>query len=537
MKKFIFALVALAISAVAAVAASAARPNFIYVLCDDLGYGDVKCLNSDGKIATPNLDTLAAGGMIFTDAHSSSSVCSPTRYGILTGRYNWRSRLQSFVLGGLSPRLIEPGRMTVASLLKQHGYHTAAIGKWHLGMDWVKLPGKEVTELSVETPEQVHNVDYAQPIKNGPNSVGFDYYFGISASLDMVPYTFIENDRVTKLPTVDKDFPLMLGREGGKCRLGPAAPGFEVEDVLPTLTRKAVEHIAQRAADAKGGKPFFLYLPLNAPHTPIAPTKEWQGKSGLNPYGDFVMQTDWSIGQLMAALEKHGLAENTLLIVTSDNGCSPQAKFEELVPKGHNPSYVFRGHKADIFDGGHHIPFIARWPAKVKAGTKSDQLTCLTDFMATVAEIVGEKLPANAAEDSVSILPALLGKAGQPLREAIVHHSINGSFSIRQANWKLELCPGSGGWSAPKPGLHDTSKLPLVQLYDLNSDIGEQTNVQDRHPEIVARLTKLLEKYVAAGRSTPGVSQKNTVDPDIWKAGKQAHEPLAVKKGGKAKKK
>lgn len=500
--------------------AATAKPNLIYVLCDDLGYGDVKCLNPRGKIATPCLDKLATGGMIFTDVHSSSSVCTPTRYGIMTGRYNWRTKLQSGVLGGLSPRLIEPGRLTVAQLLKNQGYHTAAIGKWHLGMDWAKLPEKEVSELSIETPAQVRSVDYAQPIKNGPTAVGFDFYFGISASLDMVPYTYIENDRVTKLPIVEKDFPLFLGRTQGKCRLGPAAPDFEVADVLPTLTAKAIDYVKARAADAKAGKPFFLYLPLTSPHTPVAPTQEWQGKSGLNHYADFVMQTDHSIGQLLTALEQHGLAENTLVIVTSDNGCSPQADFPGLLAKGHNPSAEFRGHKADIFDGGHRVPFLVRWPARVRAGGRSDQLLCLTDFMATVAEISGAKLPANAAEDSVSFLPALLGNASAPLREAVVHHSINGSFSIRQGKWKLLLCQDSGGWSDPRPGQPKANYLPPVQLFDLDKDIGEQVNVQDKYPEVVARLTELLRKYVADGRSTPGGSQLNAVPVKIIKASK-----------------
>ena len=519
--KTLFPALALALFAATALAAPA-KPNIIYILCDDLGYGDVKCLNPQGKIPTPHLDKLAAAGMYFTDVHSSSSVCSPTRYGIMTGRYNWRTKLQSGVLGGLSPRLIEPGRLTVAQLLKNNGYHTAAIGKWHLGMDWVKKEGKTVAELNVESADQIHNVDYAQPIKNGPNAVGFDYYYGISASLDMVPYTFIENDRVTKLPTVDKDFPMFLGRAQGKCRLGPAAPDFEVEDVLPTLTTKAIGYVKSRAADAKAGKPFFLYLPLASPHTPIAPTKEWQGKSGLNHYADFVMQTDHAIGQLLAELDKQALAENTLVIVTSDNGCSPQADFPALLAKGHNPSYEFRGHKADIFDGGHRVPFLVRWPARVKAGTLSQQLLCLTDFMATAAEIIGAKTPDNAAEDSVSFLPALLGTAKASLREALVHHSINGSFAIRQGNWKLALCRESGGWSDPRPGTPKATALPPVQLFDLDKDIGEQINVQDKHPEVVARLTKLLEKYVADGRSTPGTPQQNAVPVQLVKTAKAA---------------
>lgn len=496
----------------AASAAPSTKPNIIYVLCDDLGYGDVKCLNPQGKIPTPHLDKLAAGGMIFTDVHSSSSVCTPTRYGIMTGRYNWRSKLQSGVLGGLSPRLIEPGRLTVAQLLKDHGYHTAVVGKWHLGMDWVKKEGQTVAELNIESAAQVNSVDYSQPFKNGPTSVGFDYYYGISASLDMVPFVFLENDRVTKLPTAEKQW----------IRKGPAAPDFEAVDVLPTLTRKAMDYVKARAAEAKAGKPFFLYLPLASPHTPIVPSPEWQGKSGLTPYADFVMQTDHSIGQLLAELAQQGLADNTLVIVTSDNGCSPAAGIPALLEKGHNPNHVFRGHKADIFDGGHRIPFIARWPARVKAGGKSDQLLCLTDLMATAADIVGAKLPANAAEDSVSFLPALLGADKAPLREAVVHHSINGSFAVRQANWKLELCRDSGGWSEPRPGTPKAAGLPSVQLFDLGQDIGEQNNLQDKHPDVVARLTKLLEKYVADGRSTPGAPQQNAVPVQIVKTPKAA---------------
>ena len=505
----------------------ASKPNIIYVLCDDLGYGDVKCLNPQGKIATPHMDALAAKGMIFTDVHSSSSVCSPTRYGIMTGRYNWRTKLQSGVLGGLSPRLIEQGRLTTAQLLKNQGYNTGCIGKWHLGMDWVKKEGKDVAELNIESASQVHNVDYSKPIKNGPNSVGFDYYYGISASLDMVPYTFIENDRVAKLPSVEKEFPMFLGREKGKRRKGPAAPDFEVEDVLPTLTTKAIDFVKARSVDAKAGKPFFLYLPLASPHTPIAPTKDWQGKSGLNYYADFVMQTDHSLGLILAELDRQGIADNTLVVLTSDNGCSPQADFPELLSKGHNPSHLFRGHKADIFEGGHHIPFIVRWPAKVKPGSKSDQLLCLTDLMATCADILNVPLPANAGEDSVSFLPALLGQDKTSLREALVHHSVNGTFAIRQGNMKLLMCKDSGGWSEPRPGTVK-SGMPEVQLFDLSNDIGERINLHDKQSETVKRLTNLLEKYIADGRSTKGEPQKNDVKVD-WKRATQ------TKDAGKAK--
>lgn len=515
----------------ASLASAADKPNIVFILADDLGYGDVRALNPASKIATPNFDRLAAAGLVFTDAHSSSAVCTPTRYGLLTGRYNWRSRLQNGVLGGLSPRLIEPNRLTVAALLKQHGYHTACVGKWHLGMDWVRKEGQTVAELSIESPQQVWNVDYSQPTTNGPTAVGFDQYFGISASLDMVPYAFIENDRVTRLPTENRAFPMMLGRDkGGFTRKGPAAPGFDAINVLPELTRYAGTFVRDRAPAAKKGQPFFLYLPLASPHTPIVPATGWQGKSGLNPYADFVMQTDAAVGEVLAELERHGLTENTLVIVTSDNGCSPQAKYEELVPKGHNPSHVFRGHKADIYEGGHRVPFLVRWPARIKAGMKSDRLVCLTDFLATCADILGVQVPADAGEDSISFWPALLGKEGG--RQALVSHSINGSFAIRDGNWKLCLCPGSGGWSAPRPGRDDTSKLPPVQLFNLATDPGERQNVQDKHPEIVARLTQQLVKYVADGRSTPGTPQRNTVAVDVWKAGKQAQQPLKGKKKG-----
>ncbi len=483
-------------------AAISAPPNIVYVLCDDLGYGDVKCLNADGKIPTPHCDRLAAEGMIFTDAHSSSAVCTPTRYGILTGRYNWRSRLKKGVMGGMSPPLIEAGRLTVPAFLRQHGYHTAAVGKWHLGMNWPLKPDAAPFGDDIESGADGWRVDFTKPIANGPNSVGFAYFFGIAASLDMVPYTFIENDRVTALPTGDFAFPMMAGRNDERTRKGPGSAGFSAVDVLPKLTEKAVKIIGARAAAAKEGKPFFLYLALNAPHTPIAPSPEWEGKSGLNPYADFVMQVDATLGAVLAALERGAIAENTLVIFTSDNGCSPQAKFDELLAKGHNPSGPFRGTKADIFEGGHRIPFIVRWPARVKAGQTSDQLICLNDLFATCAEILGEKLSDNAAEDSVSILPALESHADKPLREAIVHHSINGSFSIRQGNWKLELCADSGGWSAPRPGSKPAQSLPAVQLYDLATDIGEKKNVQAEHPEIVGRLRALLEKYVADGRST-----------------------------------
>ncbi len=456
------------------------RPNIIYILCDDLGYGDVKCLGGErSKIATPNIDRLASGGIIFTEAHSGSSVCTPTRYGILTGRYSWRTRLQTGVLMGYSAPLIDKDRLTVPALLKQHGYATACIGKWHLGMD-----------LSEKNP--------MAPVGEGPTTRGFDSYFGVSASLDMPPFAFINNDRFTEAPTAIKHW----------VRKGPAAPGFDAADVLPTLALKAVEYITTRSRQPA---PFFLYLPLTSPHTPILPTQEWQGKSGLSNYADFVMETDWAVGEVLAALDKAGIADNTLIIFTSDNGCSPAAKPNELESKGHFPSELRRGYKADIWDGGHRVPFIARWPGKIKDGSRTDQLICLTDLMATCADIIGAKLPVNAGEDSVSILPALLGTATGQIREAVVHHSIRGRFAIRKAQWKLDLCNNSGGWS--KGGEADASG----QLYDMSKDVGERKNEYNEHPEIVSKMTRLLEKYVADGRSTPGLALKNDVTVDVWK--------------------
>jgi arylsulfatase A-like enzyme len=508
--------------------AASAAPNVVVILADDLGVGDVKCYNPAGKIPTPNLDRLAAEGVRFTDAHSGSAVCTPTRYGLLTGRYAWRTKLQNGVLGGLSPRLIAPGRETIASLLKKQGYHTACVGKWHLGLDWTLKPGKQVSELNIEPREQVFNVEYDQPFAGGPLAVGFDYYFGISASLDMVPYTFLENDRVAANPTEDKDFAMMKGRPGrGRNRKGPTAPGFDAADVLPKLRDKAVEYVASRKG---AGKPFFLYLPLTAPHTPILPTDDWDGKSKLNPYADFVMHTDAVVGDVLAALEKNGFAKDTLVIVTSDNGCSPQADFPELLRLGHNPSHVYRGTKADIFEGGHRVPFLARWPGVAPPGQVSDHLVCLTDVFRTCCEVGGAAVPDAAGEDSFSIRGVLTGNQSGPLRASIVNHSINGSFAIRDGDWKLCLCPGSGGWSAPRPNRDDASTLPKQQLFNLKQDIGEMKNREADEPGTVTRLLAMLDKQVADGRSTPGASQKNDVAVDVWKAGTAATKPMPKKK-------
>ncbi len=469
-------------------AAEPAKPNIVYILTDDLGYGDVKCLGGERcKIPTPNIDKLASQGMIFTEAHSSSSVCTPTRYGILTGRYNWRSTLQRSVLRDLAPPLIAADRLTVPSFLKQYGYSTAAIGKWHLGYNCVK---------------DGDSLDYTKPITDGPTTRGFDYYFGSFMS----PHHSIENDRVIDVSSLLPPSTAV----GRKAERLDKAGKVNHSVIVPLNTDKACEYINKQA---KSGSPFFLYFAMTSPHTPIAPTAEWEGKSGLNSaYLDYVMETDAMVGRVMETLEKNGMVENTLVIFTSDNGCNPKpTNIKSLEAKGHFPSGLRRGYKSDIWDGGHHIPFIARWPGKVKAGSRSDEIICLTDLMATSAEILGAKLPETAGVDSVSILPVLLGTAKTPIREAVVHHSIDGKFAIRQGQWKLELCQDSGGWGKDAP-----VKTP-GQLYDMSKDVGERTNEYAEQPEIVSRLTKLLEKYVADGRSTAGPAQKNDVPVDIWK--------------------
>ncbi|WP_119079532.1 sulfatase family protein [Chitinophaga alhagiae] len=476
-----------------------ATPNIVFILADDMGYGDVHCFNPNGKIATPHMDKLAEQGMKFTNAHSSSAVCTPSRYSVLTGRYAWRTRLQKGVLYGYSPPLIDSNRLTVAAMLREKGYFTAAIGKWHLGLDWqLKGQADSLAKTGWE-------IDYSQPIQHGPLSLGFDYFFGISASLDMPPYVFIENDKATAIPAVSKKW----------VREGPAAADFEAENVLPVITGKAKQVMASRAS---GEQPFFLYFALPSPHTPIVPDSTFKGKSGVTDYGDYMMETDWAVGQVMQALDSLGIADNTLVIVTSDNGFAPYVlKQFDVEALGHQPSYTFRGYKADIWEGGHRVPFIARWPAQVKAGTASDNVISLTDFMATCADITASALPDNAAEDSYSILRYLKGSAGKQPREAIVFHSIDGNFSIQEGNWKLILGAGSGGWAAPKNKDALLAGLPAVQLYDMEKDAAEKVNEEAAHPEIVQRLTALLEKYIAEGRSTDGANRRNDVEVDIWK--------------------
>ena len=479
---------------------AAARPNILVILTDDQGYGDMGAYNPAGKIPTPHLDRFAAEGLRFTDGHTTSGVCTPSRYSLLTGRYHWRTRLQNGVLGGWSPPLIAADRLTVAGLLKQQGYRTACFGKWHLGLGWATKDGAAAKAGDAIDPVDgaIGRFDYARPIKDGPLDHGFDTFFGISASLDMPPFVWIKDRRATELPTATKKW----------LRAGPAGPKFEAIDVLPTLADQVIAYLGAQAAEAQAGHPFFAYVALPAPHTPIVPTKEWQGQSGLNAYADYVREVDAETGRILAALAKEGLARDTLVIFTSDNGCSPAADIDELIAKGHHPSGPLRGHKADLFEGGHRVPFVVRWPAVVRPGVAA-QLVSQVDFLATFAELTGATLPANAGEDSVSFLSVLRDAAAAAPRTSLVSQSINGSFAYREGNWKLALCRGSGGWSAPKPGSAEEAKLPEFQLYDLAQDLGETRNLLAAEPERAAKLRAALEATIAQGRSTPGPAQTN----------------------------
>lgn len=490
------------------------RPNIVYILADDLGYGDVSSYNSGSKIRTPHIDRLATQGMRFTDAHSPSGVCTPTRYGVLTGRYSWRTRLKSGVLGGYSTPMIPPSRVTVAAMLKARGYRTAVIGKWHLGMNFATTdfnPPNNVASLGGAPT----NIYWAGEITDGPTARGFDHFFGCSASWDMPPYAWIKDDRfvAAEMVTAPRRPEQLSPTRSVFGRGGAMSPGMTPEAAMPMLAKKAVAYV-HAAADRN--QPFFLYIPLTAPHTPVAPNEAFRGQSEAGLYGDFVIETDWLVGQVMQALEASGLAKDTLLIFTSDNG--PENPMHQRKTEfGHYGAAHFRGNKRDNWEGGHRMPFIARWPGKIAASTISDEITCLTDLIATCADVVGYRLPADVGEDSYSLLPTLLGeKVNRPIREGIVHHSSSGKFAIRQGRWKLLLHAGSGGNDSNYQRLPEYAHTFETdkQLYDLIADPGETRNLATANPEIVNRLTNTLRRFVVDGRSTPGPRQSNDTADD-----------------------
>jgi len=497
------------------IAHAAETPNIIYILADDLGYGDVQCLNPErGKIATPHMDKVAADGMTFTDAHTTSSVCTPTRYSILTGRYNWRSKLQIHVLDGYGLPLIPTDRLTVPSFLKQNGYTTAMIGKWHIGLNIPTLDGKKAVPAKglnkkkgkgAFPPAELSNIDWTKPIEGGPVDLGFDSWFGITASLDFPPYVWIRDKKWIGIGNHAKAFN----------RPGPASKDFEAIDVLDRLAAESVEFITEY----EGDKPFFAYIPLPSPHTPIVPTSKWKGKSGIGDYGDFVMQTDDLIGQVVKALDAKGISENTLLIVTSDNGCSKAANFKNLESHGHFASAQYRGSKADIWEGGHRVPFLVKWPKVIKAGSISNTLTCQTDLFATCAALLGKDLPKNAAEDSENILPLFSGEEATFHRKGVIHHSVSGHFAYREGDYKLILAAGSGGWSAPNERYAKKQNKPIAQLYNLATDPGEQKNLYKQQPDIAKKLLTQLTAYVNSGSTAADKESKNDVAKvKLWKS-------------------
>ncbi len=482
-------------------------PNIIFIMADDMGYGDVGCYNPDSEIPTPNIDKLATEGIRFTDAHSPSAVCTPTRYGVLTGRYCWRSRLKHGVLYGYEPPLIEPERLTVARLLKNAGYNTACIGKWHLGLGFATVPGYDF-DFNAPLPwqnagrELEEHIDFNAPLNGGPVELGFDYFYGnAGCPTCQPPYAFIENDTFVEIPSYYREIPEFTSRPG------MTAPTWKHKDADVRIAQKAVEYIEKQE---KAAEPFFLYLNPSAPHEPCTETvvpEFARGKSSAGPRGDLVWLVDWMVGNVMAALERTGKTQQTLIFVTSDNGALPGDRIQgdnSPMPYHlyqHKSCGDWRGYKAHIWEGGHREPLIARWPGVIQPNTTTHALTCLTDLMATCAEIVGTDVPDDAGQDSCNILPALLGTEKiHPLRETIVHHSSTGVFSIRHNEWKLILgTNGSGGWPPPRDGApkHGTPG----QLYNIYNEPGETNNLWEEHPEIVQRLQMLLEKYKQQGHS------------------------------------
>jgi arylsulfatase A-like enzyme len=466
-------------------------PNIVVILADDMGYGEVQALYPDGsRVPTPHLNRLYAESLSFTDAHSPSSVCTPTRYGLLTGRYCWRTTLQKGVVTGKERSLIAEDRLTLGGLLQGAGYDTAIVGKWHLNFGYEAPAEAEMPEDGRKTKTfWPAAFPIGSSILEGPTTRGFNSFFGFHHAREM--------SSIARGESIVQE--------------------LEVDEVLPAITREAIAYIDGRAEAAKEGKPFFLYFPMSSPHTPIAPTEEWQGKSGLGAYGDFVAQTDASVGAVLEALDANGIAENTLVIFTTDNGTSRVARIRELQSKGHYPTGELRGSKADLWEGGHRVPFMVRWPSRVRSDRSTDQLVSLTDVLSTVADLLDINLPANAGEDSISFLPTILDYPSRAQRTSMIHHSIHGHFAIRDGDWKLLLAPGSGGWSQPTDAKARKEGAPESQLYQLGADLPESVNLQAEHPAVVARLTALLEAQVQSGRSTPGSAQANDTEVVIRK--------------------
>ncbi|MDX1283793.1 MAG: arylsulfatase [Draconibacterium sp.] len=452
-------------------------PNIIIILADDMGYGDVQALNPESKIPTPALNSLAEDGITFTDANTPSAVCTPTRYGLLTGRYCWRSRLKKGVQNGYGPPLIETNRSTIASLLKQKGYNTGIVGKWHLGLGFQK--------------DTTGKFDFSAKLDYSPNDIGFDYSYIIPASLDFPPYVYIENDEITEFPSlgeVANKFPAFW-------RKGERSPGFVMEETLDHLVDKANDYITKYANKEN---PFLLYFPLTAPHKPVLPHKRFTGKTELGPYGDFVHQVDWTVGEVLKKLDELEIAENTMLIYTSDNGSFmyryhpfeddhvDDETIQAYASNHHTANGVLRGTKADIWEAGHRVPFFVRWPEQLEGGKEVSQTVCLTDIYSTLSEILEIEIPEGSAEDSYSFNPLLENRTENYSRAPVIHHSGSGMFAIKKGDWKLVLGNGSGGRELPK----GKAFVEPYQLFNLKNDLGETTDVIAKYPEIAAELER-----------------------------------------------
>lgn len=478
------------------------RPNIVVILTDDLGYGDIAAYNPASKIPTPHIDRLAREGTRFLDAHSPDGVCSPTRYALLTGRYAWRSDLKSAVLWPWDRPLIEKERLTLPAMLRTQGYKTACIGKWHLGWDWATKDGRRLNDtLAIgdnDRPKRIAfnaNIDFTKPVANGPITRGFDYYFGDDVP-NFQPYTFIENDKLQQIPSVEKPEE-MFGYPG------PAAPGWTLEAVLPEITKRSAQYVAQNSGKPN---PYFLYFALTSPHLPLAVSPEFKGKSKAGLYGDWVHQTDHSIGQIMDAIRKSPDAQNTLVFFTSDNGPENPA-YKNLQDTGHNSAGPLRGVKRMLWEGGHRVPFIAWWPGRIAANATSKETICHVDIMATCAALTNYKLANASAEDSYDLSPALFAKSPKgPIREATVHHSMDNQYAIRQGDWVFLDSKNGGGNAEPEWFRKQHGVVPHSEpgeLFHLAEDLGETRNLYAQYPDRVKALKTLLEKYKREGRSTP----------------------------------
>ena len=487
-----------------------AKPNIVLILADDLGYGDVSCYNSEAKVATPNIDRLAKSGMRFTDAHSPSTVCTPTRYSLLTGRMAFRNGMKGVFTGAGGPCLIKANQLTLPGLLRSQGYTTAMFGKWHVGMTFYDKNGKAIDKNGLDA---VKRIDYSQPISGGPIDRGFDHFFGTACcpTTDWL-YAYIDGDKIPVPPTriVDRE-PLPNHPYSRDNRPGMIAPGFDLEEVDMVFLQKSLEFLESHKKQSPD-KPFFLFHSAQAVHLPSFAGRAFKGKTGAGPHGDFIFELDYIVGRLAKKLDQLGYGENTLLIFTSDNGPEVPTVINMRKTHQHDGARPWRGVKRDQWEGGHRVPFIARWPKRIEAGSTSEQTVCLTDLMATCATLTGTTIPREAAEDSFDILPALLGQAGdKPIREYTLHQTISLALAIRHGDWKYLDHKGSGGnnyerkgeWGLKQFALPERAPDAPGQLYNLANDPGETTNLYNEHPKIVKTLKAKLEAFKKSGRSAP----------------------------------